>query len=199
MSKNQTKKLRKRERISKAKKERKLKEKAANRAKAETQGRDLEAEHQFLLERTAAGDRKKRLQSLWDSEKLPLAETSFQICLDCSYEDIMTEKEIASLASQIRYCYSYNKRNRHPCLWAATSLGGRTLALLEKEMGYSEWINRCFTGTSQPLEEYYKNNLKNIVYLQATRTLHLLNSTQDLRYWQNCGSQPTQGSYDAPC
>lgn len=79
----------------------------------------------------------------------------------------MTEKEIASLASQIRYCYSYNKKISHPCLFAATSLRGRTLALLEKETGYSEWINRCFTGSSQPLEEYYKDNLQNAVYLTS--------------------------------
>lgn len=73
VSKNQLKKLRKQERRLEIKKERKLKEKADNKARAEAQGRDLEAERKFLLERTAAGDRKRRLQSLWDHEKLPLA------------------------------------------------------------------------------------------------------------------------------
>lgn len=164
------------------KKERKLKEKQAKRAKAEAQGRDLEAERKFLLERTAAGDRKKRLQSQWDYEKLPLAKQSFQICLDCSYEDRMTDKEIASLAAQIRYCYSYNKRSPHPSLWAATSLGGKTLALLESETGYPEWANRAFTGTLQSLEEYYKNDLKNLVYLTSDSDTTITHLDKDKIY-----------------
>jgi tRNA (guanine9-N1)-methyltransferase len=167
LSKTKRKKLLKQQRRLEIRKERKLKEKAANRARAEAQGRDLEAERQFLQERTATGERKRRLQLQWDKEKLPLAQKSFQICLDCSYEELMTEKEIASLAFQIRYCYSYNKKSPNPCLWAATSLSGRTLDLLEKETGYSEWVNRCYTGTPQSLEEYYKDNLQNAVYLTS--------------------------------
>jgi tRNA (guanine9-N1)-methyltransferase len=167
MSKPKRKKLLKQQRRLEIRKERKLKEKAANRARAEAQGRDLEAERQFLEERTATGERKRRLQLQWDKEKLPLAQESFQICLDCSFEKLMTEKEIASLAFQIRYCYSYNKKSPNPCFWAAASLSGRTLDLLEKETGYSEWVNRCYTGTPQLLEEYYKDNLQNVVYLTS--------------------------------
>lgn len=167
LSKSQLKKRQKKERRIQIRKERKQKEKEAKRAKALAQGRDLQAERQFHLERTAAGDRKRRLQLKWDTEKLPLAQESFQICLDCSYEESMTEKEIASLASQIRYCYSYNKNSPRPCLWAATSLGGQTLKLLEKETGYSEWVNRCYTGISESLEEYYKNDLERVVYLTS--------------------------------
>lgn len=166
MSKNRLKKLRKRERILEKKKERKLKEKAAKKAKAEAAGRDLQAERKFLAERTAAGDRKRGLQSQWDTEKLPFAQKSFQLCLDCSFEDAMSEKEIASLASQIRYCYSYNKKSPNPCLWTATSLSGRTLELLEKETGYFEWIHRCYTDTSLSLEDYYKDK-HNVVYLTS--------------------------------
>jgi tRNA (guanine9-N1)-methyltransferase len=167
MSKSQRKKLLKRKRIQDKKRERKEKEKAAKKAKAAAQGRDLEAERKFLEQRTAAGDRKNRLQAEWDSEKLPLAKLSFQLCIDCSFEDKMTEKELYSLASQIRYCYSYNKKSPNPCLWAATSLNNKTLALLEKEAGYSEWVNRCYTGTPQSLEEYYKDNIRNVVYLTS--------------------------------
>ena len=167
MSKSQQKKLLKRARFQEKKRERKEKERAAKRAKAAAQGRDLDAERKFLEQRTAAGDRKNRLQAQWDTEKLPLAKQSFQLCIDCSFEDEMTEKELYSLASQIRYCYSYNKKSLNPCLWAATSLTKKTLALLEKEAGYSEWIHRCYTGTPLSLEEYYKDNLKNVVYLTS--------------------------------
>ena len=167
MSKSQQKKLLKRARIQEQKRERKEKERAAKRAKAAAQGRDLEAERIFLEQQTAAGHRKNRLQAEWDSEQLPRAKQSFQLCIDCSFEDEMTEKELYSLASQIRYCYSYNKNSPNPCLWAATSLTKKTLALLEKEAGYSEWIHRCYTGTPLSLEEYYKDNLKNVIYLTS--------------------------------
>lgn len=169
MSKTQIKKDKKRERAAEKKKHKKDREKEAKRAQAEAQGRNLEAEEEFRLQRTAAGDGKRWRQTIWDTEKLPLAEASFQICLDCSFEENMTDKEIASLASQIRYCYSYNKRAAVPSIWAATDLrdGSKTLSLLKKETGYAEWPNRAFTGTSESLPDYYRDRMHSIVYLTS--------------------------------
>lgn len=167
LSKNQQKRLLKRQYMLQRKEERKKLERERKRAQAEADGRDLEAERRFVLERTAAGHRQRRLQHQWDTEKLPLANAGFQICLDCSFESAMTEKEIARLAKQLRYCYSANKRSPHPCLWSATSLKGETLDHLLKETGYSEWKNRAYIGTEKPLEDYYAENLSNIVYLSS--------------------------------
>lgn len=167
ISKNALKKIRKRERTLEGRNLKKLVTKEERRAKAVAQGRDLEAERKTLIERTATGDGKFRRQELWDTEKLPLIKESFQICLDCSFESKMTAKEIASLTSQIRCCYSYNKRNAHPCQLTVTSLGGETLGLLEKETGYAEWPNRAFIGTSMSLEDYFKDKLRNVVYLTS--------------------------------
>jgi tRNA (guanine9-N1)-methyltransferase len=170
MSKNALKKLQRREKTLQGRKLKKLRAKEEKLAKAHAEGRDLEAEKKVLAERTAAGDGKLRRQELWDTEKLPLVQASFQICIDCAFESDMTAKEIASLASQIRCCYSYNKRSPHPCQVVVTSLGGTTLALLEKETGYSEWPHRAFTGTSQSLDEYYNNtnnDLHNVIYLTS--------------------------------
>ena len=174
-SKNQQKKLLKLEKAAKAKKDRKEREKAARRAKALAEGRDLDAEESFRLERTKAGDskHKRRRQEEWDSTMLPLAQSSFQICLDLSFESRMTAKEVASLASQIRYCYSYNKNSKHPSLWAATSLNGTTLDHLEKETGFHEWPNRAFVGTPLSLKAYYGEGngedyvKNNVVYLTS--------------------------------
>ena len=86
----------------------------------------------------------------------------------------MREREIASLAQQIRYCYSYNKRSPNPVLTAVTGLtlerGSQTTGddatvsgwsyptvreLLEREIGFPEWNRRMFDCTERTLEDYY--------------------------------------------
>ena len=81
----------------------------------------------------------------------------------------MMEREIASLAQQLRYCYAYNKKATTPCLVGVTSLepGCETLTRLQKETGFHEWANRLFTCTEKALEDYYADQLSKIVYLTS--------------------------------
>jgi len=180
LSKRQQKKLQKRAVVAEQRRQRKLCARETRRAQAIAQGRDLEAEAAQQQAVTSAGTSQWRLQRQlkWETEQLPLAQTSFQICLDCAFDDLMTAKEIASLAKQLRYCYAVNKASAHPCLWAATSLqGGATWReLTQKEPGYAQWSNRAFTGTAQSLQDYYKNNWHNVIYLtsDAERVLERL-------------------------
>eukprot|EP00934_Nitzschia_sp_Nitz4_P001496 Nitzschia sp. Nitz4//scaffold98_size77359//46788//47759//NITZ4_005550-RA/size77359-processed-gene-0.40-mRNA-1//-1//CDS//3329560763//1496//frame0 len=165
LTKKQRKRLLKRQQFQ----EKKRQKKEERRAKAIEAGRDIEAEQRLQAERTATGDRKRRLDHIWNTEKLPIAQKSFQICLDCSFESLMQEREIASLAQQIRYCYSYNKKSPNPCLVSATSLedGSETLQHLHKEAGFAEWGSRLFTCTNKSLEDYYANRKSKIVYLTS--------------------------------
>ncbi len=158
LSKKQRKRLLKRDMLQEKKRQRK----EDRRAKAIAEGRDLEAEKRLLEERTALGHRKQRLEDIWQNKRMPLAKQSFQIAIDCAFESLMSEREIASLAQQLRYCYSYNKKAMNPCFVAATGLkeGDTTLALLKKEAGFTEWANRLFTCTSQSLEDYYAKENK---------------------------------------
>lgn len=168
LSKSARKKIIKREKILAARKLKKLSAKNDRKAKALADGRDLQAEQQLLMERTEAGEGWTRRQEIWERERLPKAlHDSFQICIDCAFEEQLTAKEVASLASQIRCCYSYNKRNPHPCLMTVTSLSGLTLELLQNETGYTEWPNRAFTGTSLALQDHFQHNLHNVVYLSS--------------------------------
>jgi tRNA (guanine9-N1)-methyltransferase len=180
ISKNQLKKARRLERMLEVKKRRKEQAKDVKRAKAKAQGRDMESEQRLLAERTLAGESKKKRQDIWERIYQPLADKSFQVSLDCGFESSMTPKEINSLAMQIRYCYSSNKRNQHPCLLSATSLSGGTMKHLDNVQGSDEWKNRAFTCTSQSLEEYYKADLSNVVYLtsDSDNTLQELDDTK---------------------
>jgi tRNA (guanine9-N1)-methyltransferase len=187
LSKNRKKKLEKIERTKKKKLERKEREKARKRAEAISQGRDLDAERKVMEERTKSGEGRKRSDEMWRT-KLVEAKTRFEICIDLggrqckdtvdddnnndlmlsNFEKVMREREIASLAQQIRYCYSYNKRSPNPVLTAITGLSKKSIStntsttnlttvrtILERESGFGEWNRRLFDCNEQSLEDYY--------------------------------------------
>lgn len=165
MSKNQLKRKRRFQKLMQVKERRKLQERETKMAKAKAEGRDLEEERRQIEQRTKDGEGKKIRNDLWLRNKLPMAKKAFEVCLDCAFESDMTPKEINSLASQIRYCYSSNKQQ--PCFLAATSVTGKTLGHLKNVSGYEEWGNRAFTITDQSMEEYYKGRTDKIVYLTS--------------------------------
>jgi len=158
LSKNQLKKKRRWEKKMEIKKRRKLQDREVKAAKAAAQGRDIEQERKQQEAARLAAKESNRTNDKWEREKLPLLEKSFQVCVDCSFEASMTPKEINSLATQLRFCYSVNRRNPHPCRLAATSVSGTTLEHLQKVSGFEEWSKRAFTVTSESLEVFYPNN-----------------------------------------
>ena len=176
LSKKQRKRLLKRDMLQEKKRQRK----EDRRAKAIAQGRDVEAEQKLQAERTALGHRKQRIENLWQNKIKPLAQQSFQIAIDCSFESLMTQREIGSLAQQLKYCYSYNKRAENPCYVAATSLreGSSTLSLLQRDAGFPEWSNRLFVCTDQSLEDYYSKDRSRLVYLTSDSE-HTLDRLED--------------------
>jgi tRNA (guanine9-N1)-methyltransferase len=187
LSKNRQKQIAKRQRAKQKKAERKLKEKELRYTKALAQGRDLQAEEDYRIQRTLVGENKRKRRLEWETTKLPILESNFSICLDCSFEKLMSEREISSLASQVRYCYSYNKKAAIPCHFTLTSLGGLLSGLLENETGFEEWPNRGFGHSDQHWKEYYscednKNNPRHqeLVYLtsDSDNTIETLESTK---------------------
>jgi tRNA (guanine9-N1)-methyltransferase len=78
----------------------------------------------------------------------------------------MTEKEINSLSSQIRYCYASNKRAPNPVYLSVTSLSGKTRAILDKVDGFPEgWVGRGFTHHVSSVEEVHDKS--KLVYLTS--------------------------------
>jgi tRNA (guanine9-N1)-methyltransferase len=179
------------------KKRRKLQNKQVKLERAKAQGRDMDAER--VQQELARHNGENRLQRRheWETAVVPLIQQSFQVCIDCAFESVMTLKEINSLALQIRYCYSTNKRSPHPCQLVATSLGttdgggsggsdssntnnNATLNHLKKVNGFEEWSNWAFNVTSDSLERYFHNKKEDIVYLtsDSETTLKVLDNTK---------------------
>lgn len=167
LSKNQLKKRRRLEKLMEIKRRRKLQDKEVKLAKAKVQGRDLEEERKRQEAGKLKGENRKRKREAWEQNKVPLIQKSFQICLDCGFESLMTTKEINSLALQIRSSYASNKKSAHPCQLTATSVNGTTLELLQNVSGFEEWSNWAFTVTSNSIKEHFANQLDRIIYLTS--------------------------------
>lgn len=165
ISKNQLKRQRKWDQAMDVKRRRKQQEKDTKIAKAKAEGRDIDAERKDMEERRLEGDgwarRNKRWQEIFENQS-----SKYQICVDCSFDEVMREREINSLASQLRYCYATNKKAKHPLKTTITSLGGKTLENLQNVSGFDNWVHRAFHHTEKSVEEAFPDKSK-LVYLTS--------------------------------
>jgi len=107
-------------------------------------------------------------------------DTSFKVCIDCSFEEQaqMTDKEIGSLAGQIRYCYAANKNSDNPIHLSTSSLSGATYESLKRVSGFpDQW--RAFSCSDKPLLDVHPDK-SNVVYLSSDSdyTLEHLDDTK---------------------
>lgn len=164
MSKSQQKKRKRYEKLMAIKIRRKQQEKDAKVAKAKAEGRDLEAERKLQEERTKLGEGRRKREERW-KERMKDADSCFKICIDCSFEDQMTAKEIGSLSNQVRYCYAANKSSQNPIHLSVSSLSGTTYQNLAKVSGFpDQW--RAFSCSEKSLLELHPEK-SNIVYLTS--------------------------------
>ena len=132
------------------KKRRKDQEKAIKQAKAEKDGRDIEEVKRIMEENRKAGIGRAKREQQW-KRRFEQNSSKFQICVDCSFEGQMLEREIKSLGSQLRFCYSSNKQAKYPVEAKVTSLSGETLACLTNVSGFELWSTRAFETTDKDL------------------------------------------------
>ncbi|GAA6059853.1 hypothetical protein JCM10212_007058 [Sporobolomyces blumeae] len=62
-----------------------------------------------------------------------------RIVLDVGFDELMTEKEVKSMSSQIAYCYSANRSATHPFPMLVTSFNGRLKQGFEKRKDHLNW------------------------------------------------------------
>lgn len=165
MSKNQLKKKRKREKMLEFKKRRKEQQKNVKIAKAKAEGRDIAALKVEMERRRLDGSGWARRNERWQ-EIFKNQSSKYQVYVDCSFEEAMTQSEINSLASQIRYCYAVNKKAKHPVKVTACSLGGETLDILKDVSGFDKWEHRAFYQTDRDIIEASDDKSK-LVYLTS--------------------------------
>lgn len=88
-------------------------------------------------------------------------DTSFRICFDCKFEDLMSSKEINSLSLQLRYVYAVNRKARMPVYIDVCGLKKDSLTYkgLEKVEGFpNSWVGRAFHCFEDGFEKVYNDN-----------------------------------------
>ena len=89
------------------------------------------------------------------------------VVVDCSFDELMNDKEISSLARQIETVYSVNRRSTHPFNVSVTSFGGKLRKRFETYLeARDRW--RLVTFSEEPLIEKFSK--ESIVYLSSEST-----------------------------
>ncbi|ORX82600.1 hypothetical protein BCR32DRAFT_292538 [Anaeromyces robustus] len=94
--------------------------------------------------------------------------SSMRVVIDESFDNLMMEKEIKSMVSQITHCYSYNRQSLHPVKLYCTSFGSKTKeAFDDKVSDYERWRKSEIIFDSKSYEELFADEKENLVYLTA--------------------------------
>jgi len=162
LSKNQLKKRRRYEKSQAIKKRRKEQQRQLKQLKAQKEGRDLDAEREQQLVNQRDGKGWKKRENRW-KEIMTNAniDTSFRICFDCKFEDLMSSKEINSLSLQLRYVYAVNRKARMPVYIDICGLKKDSLTYkgLEKVEGFpNSWVGRAFHCFEDGFEDVYNGD-----------------------------------------
>ncbi|GAB1602720.1 tRNA methyltransferase 10 homolog A-like [Argonauta hians] len=117
LSKNQLRKLKKRERWLAVKKEKRKQErlkKKKRKAEAVKQGLDVGPSRKVLKQNT-----------MKDSK------CQMKVVIDCSFDSYMSEKDVMKLVKQLQTCYSINRRAENPLQLYICGCGGKTQERLD--------------------------------------------------------------------
>ena len=170
ISKNQLRKLRKKERwesIKVMKKEKKRKQKELNLTENQTEKKANSSTDRRPLSEDERTKRKEEERLNF----LNLCSQSFAIVVDCAWESEHAEGPLKSLAQQILFCYGLNKRSQNPSYFYITSIQEKLKSQLSKSH-FEDWMG--VISTEKDYTDVIKD--KKFVYLtsDATDTLRSL-------------------------
>ncbi len=151
LTKSQTKKLAKRERIQ-AKYAARKEEAKKQKPEELTSTSSEEPPNPLRQERSAM----IRAEFESNAERGPI------VVIDCEWDNKMTDKELLSLTQQIMYSYACNKKAKRPVRLCILGVSPPHLQLIQKLPGFSQWY---ITVTSHTLKELNLDG--NVTYLTA--------------------------------
>ena len=122
-------------------------------------------------QRTAAQNEEAAARAAMEHRALPTC------VVDLSFDELMNDREIASLAQQLSYCHSANRRSAFPMRLAFTSVGGKLEAKLKS--GWPGWRNWAIRPEPRHYLEAFPEH-SSIVYLssESDEVLDTLDSSE---------------------
>ncbi len=161
LSKNQLKKMKRKEKWENEKETRKKIKKEKEKEKRKKKNELISKQSQDKPVEIIMKEPKK----LWE-EKLKLKmENGIKICIDCDFENLMTEKEIISMSRQITEIYSRNKKSTNPFMIILLGLGDKLFDYLRKN-GFEKWLGIKYFLKSDENNFLSENNQK-LIYLSG--------------------------------
>ncbi|KAL4240542.1 tRNA methyltransferase 10 [Mactra antiquata] len=148
LSKNQLKKLRRKEKWNEVKAQKRKAEKERYKARKKAcreRGEEL-------------GPTRKQLKH----NKMSKSNCNLKVAIDCDFDDYMAEKDIKMLVKQIQFSYSANRRAENPLQFYCCGISGKTKERLESLGDYRGWDIRF--RTQNYLEVFDKQS---VVYLSS--------------------------------
>ena len=118
--------------LSKNEWKRQVKEVMRLSKKEARRGKRERAEERAVPAAAASGQKK--------AKKELKEERDLRIVLDCSWDALMTDKELVSLSQQVRECYSANRSMTRPCkLVVAAKRDSKIRKLLDEHHAHGNW------------------------------------------------------------
>ena len=62
-----------------------------------------------------------------------------RIAIDMSFDEYMSDRDLAKTIKQIHWCYSSNRKETNPAQFYVTSFTGKCVEAMEKSQGYQNW------------------------------------------------------------
>lgn len=107
---------------------------------------------------------------------------SLKICIDCSFSDLMSDKESSRLAQQIGRCYASNKALEQPVYLTLCNLKKDSKFYKECCRVNDGFANYLVNKTEKSIEECYSESLSSIAYLSPDSTTLLENVDSQTTY-----------------
>ena len=181
LSKNARKRLAKHEQWQLKKKQKKEEERNAKQAKQDEaravfnlkmESMTEEEKKKYESQRKANRDERMRRANEARAKKSQALTSPYSVVLDLEFGDLMTEKEVKSMAKQLCYCYSSNTKASVPACMYFTGLDGNVgEALMKASPGYKNWaVLHKFDSYIDVLSD----RKKDLVYLTADSEVELV-------------------------
>ncbi|CAF1067970.1 unnamed protein product [Didymodactylos carnosus] len=153
ISKNQLRRLRRRQLIlEKRKEKREVEREKLKQRKREKRKREQQQPDEVVL----PPNRKKLRSNLMSKSTCKI-----RLAIDCQFDNLMSERDISSLHKQISYCYAANRRQSQPCQFYLTNVNGQ----LEEKLRSNSAHNWDLNIETKTLDELFPHD--EIVYLTS--------------------------------
>lgn len=117
------------------------------------------------LKRKLNKDNDKPNRKFLKSQKMANSSCKTRIVVDCSFDDLMSCKDLGKCTKQLNFCYCVNRRAANPVQFYVCDFNGKIKKEMEKNEGFGNWDVHF---ESDPYDKVFATTKKeDLVYLSS--------------------------------